>query len=529
MGFSWVDRAQGLRGRMSAAALTGALWVAAFPAFDIAWLAWVCLVPALWALDDDRLRGRDALGLGLVMGLVVELGTTGWVYHALRHGAALSAGWSLGGFLGLCTLQALPFAVWGWAVHRLRRGGHMVALTGPLLFVLVEWLGLGLAAFPAFLANTQYKNLLLVQSLDLWGPLGIDALLAATSGVVYLALAWAARRRGPRPFVPALVAALVVGATFVYGALVVQDVEDTADHPGAELRVGVVQPGSRRGLLDATLELRRAREQSLEVIRQGADLVVWPESSYAEAIRDGAAGPGADLARGIGRPLLFGGLRLEPVEGARRRLFSTAFLIDAHGKLVGSYDRHHLFALKDYVPLGALVPALYDVLPHGVRLDAGTRPATLDVDGIKVAVVMSFEELSPRYVRKVMADGADLLVSMSDGWLAQGRGPAVQLALATFRAVEHRRFVVRATPAGLSAVIDPTGRVVSSASLGARANVVVSAGAMSGRTLYEVMGDWPALVCLAAVLVWLRAPAVALLGRLRRAPLSDAARGRVRS
>lgn len=515
MGFSWVDRAQGLRWRAGAAAVAGALWVAAFPAFEQSWLAWVCLVPVLWALDHDHLRSRDALGLGLTMGLVVELGTMGWVYHALRHGAALPAGWALAGFLTLGALQALPFGAWAWAVRRLRARGIAVGLSGPVLLVLVEWLGL--AAFPSFLANTQYRNLLLVQSLDLWGPLGIDVLLAATSGVVYQTIAWLVRRRGPRPFVPALALGAVIGATFVYGAMVLQDVEDTAAHPEAELRIGVVQPGARRGLLDAALELRRSREQSLEVIRQGADLVVWPESSYADAIREGAPSVGADLARGIGRPLLFGGLRLEPVEGGRRRLHSTTFLVNAQGALLGSYDRHYLLAFKDYVPLGALLPWLYDVLPHGVRLDPGTRPSTLAVDGVKVAVVMSFEELSPRYVRQVMAGGGDLLVSLSDGWLAQGRGPAVQLALATFRAVEHRRFMVRATPAGLSAVIDPTGRVVSTASLGARANLLVSAGAMSGWTVYELLGDWPGYACLAALLVWLRAPAVVLLQRLRRA------------
>ncbi len=521
MSVGWVERAQGLRWRLAAAALSGALFVAAFPAFEQRYLAWICLVPVLWALDDDEATAPEALLIGLAFGVVAQLGAMGWVYHAYRHGAALAAGGALTAYLVLCALQGTAGAAWAVGVQRLRRLGVPLVLAAPVLLVLVEWLYPAL--FPTYLASSQYRSRSLIQVVDLTGPLGLSFVLALSSAVLYTALARPFGRQHRMVGAAALGLAALVSAVLVYGATVVRDVEDTVDHPARELRIGVIQPGLvRTRVPDPVEKLRREREQSLEVVRQSVDLVIWPEGSYDEVIRDGTGNVARTGLGALGRPLLFGGLRHERVESGRRRLFSTAFLASPDGTLVAAYDRHYLLAFKDQVPLGSLFPWLYEVLPHGVLLDSGAHRSRLDVAGVRVGVVMSYEELLPGYVREVMADGPELLVSLSDGWLAQGRGPRVQLALATFRAVEHRRFFVRATPAGVSAVIDPTGAVVADTTLGARANLVADVGALSGWTVYELLGDWPGYVCLAALAAWLRPAVVAWARRRRQRPVGTA-------
>jgi apolipoprotein N-acyltransferase len=520
----------GPRWRLASAVASATLFIAAYPVFDQHYLAWLALVPVLVVLDGDGLRARDAVVVGGVFGLVTQLGVMGWVYHALRHGAELPAWGALAGFVGLCALQGAALALWALGVHLARGRRVSVVASAPVLLVLVEWLWP--AVFPTFLASTQHRNHVLAQTVELAGPLGLSFLVAWTSAVIYGVLAWRLHRRRSPPIAAGLALVTLTTALLVYGAMSIRDTEDSADHPARTLRLGVVQPGRQHGASDAAVDLRRDREQSVEVIRQGAELVVWPESSYGGVVADGSTSVDPSVLGALGRPVLFGALRHERTEGGRVLTHSSAFLIDAHGEVRGAYDRRHLLAFRDDVPLGRLIPGLRSLLPHGPLLDPGRRVASLELDGTRLAVMLSFEELMPGYVRRLAADGPDLLVSLSDDWLEQGRGLPAQLALATFRAIEHRRFLVRATPRGVSAVIDPTGRVLEATHAGSRANLVVDVPAMEGWTPYELVGDWPGWLALGMVLVWLR-PSLEMWLRpllaagLRR--LSDAWRARARS
>jgi apolipoprotein N-acyltransferase len=508
-----------MRRRLAAAALSGALYVAAFPGFEQSYLAWVCLVPVLWALDDPRLGRSAAFSIGFTSGLVAQLGSMGWLYHAFRQGSALPALSALSAYVGMSALGGAMVGLWALALRVVRSLGVRTLLAAPVLWVLAEWLSPTM--IPTYLANSQYKNPLLIQSLDLWGPLGLSFTLALGSAVIYGFFAALRRRDRPAPLAATALLLALVGGSLVYGLTASYDVKDSAALTLSSLRVGVVQPDDEhQGVVDPGEELRRLREQSREVIRQGVDLVIWPQGAYAEIIRD-AVGAVPSSVGALARPLLFGGLRLEPVEHGRHRLFSSAFLADSRGELHGSYDRHYLLAFKDEVPLGGLAPWLYRVLPHGLRLDAGERPSALDIQGIRLAVVMSYEELLPAYVRHVVRDGGEVLVSLGDDWLTRGRGPAVQLALARFRAVENRRYLVHATPSGISAVVDPTGALVQAAPLGARANLVAEVRPLSRWTLYQVLGDWPGIVASGLLLIWLWPVMRASLRRLRERARPD--------
>jgi apolipoprotein N-acyltransferase len=126
----------------------------------------------------------------------------------------------------------------------------------------------------------------------------------------------------------------------------------------------------------------------------------------------------------------------------------------------------------------------------------------LDLGGRKLAVFICFESLNARHVRDLVRQHrAEALVNLSsDGWFAEGAEPELHLALASLRAVEQARFLVRVASNGISAVVDPSGRPVHRIELNERRVQRAEIALLAGSTPYSVLGDAPWYVACAAML-----------------------------
>lgn len=111
----------------------------------------------------------------------------------------------------------------------------------------------------------------------------------------------------------------------------------------------------------------------------------------------------------------------------------------------------------------------------------------------RITVLICYEDILPRFVASaVRHHQPHLLVNLTnDGWFGTSWEPEIHLALAKFRAVEHRRYLARATNTGQTALIDPVGRVAARAPAFVEASLVAEARWMHGWTLYEIWGDIP--------------------------------------
>jgi apolipoprotein N-acyltransferase len=114
------------------------------------------------------------------------------------------------------------------------------------------------------------------------------------------------------------------------------------------------------------------------------------------------------------------------------------------------------------------------------------------------------EDILPGFVRRVVREGSPhLLVNLTnDAWFGDTHAPWIHLALAKLRAVEQRRYLVRATNTGVSAVIDPLGRVIAQSGSFTRETLDAEVAMLEGTTPYQILGDWPGLVG-TLVLAWL--------------------------
>ncbi len=487
------------------------------------------------------MRDRVALGLAVVSGLMMWLGFAGVEIHvcalasmapllvALRGRSGWNAfrtGWLMGfvgtaggfwwitgmlqtfsGFpLALCVLFAtllwastgFAFGVLAWVVTRADARNVPRLVSAPLALAAVELVIPAL--FPWYLAASLHDVPVMIQTADLGGPMLVSAALAL--GHAALSEAWV--RRGPWPTrLRPLVWPLAFWAFAIpYGYWRIGQVDDEAGAARA-LRVGVVQQnlGLMQKRTDPLLALHRHLEASRQLERDGVDLIVWSESAIAYRIPDEVTNIRDYIdIWDLHTPVLFGALSVRGTE-SHPLLYNTAFMTDATGAIRGTYDKVYLLAFGEYIPLGETFPQLYEMSRNSGHFTRGSRMVSLPVPGGTVAPLICYEDILPRYVRDFQRTAnPDLFaVILNDAWFGDTAEPWIHNALSKFRAVEHRRDLIRAANSGVSSVIDAAGRTVAHGGTFTRENVRGTVHLRKRATPYRYVGDWVAYLGLALV------------------------------
>jgi apolipoprotein N-acyltransferase len=481
---------------VAAAAAGGALYFLGY----LGWGVWPCLlvflVPFWWALDRTA-SARGAACLGAVFGAVAYAGGFPWLWALV--GPFLEGNRALGAMLWLAygAWFAAGFVAYALAFRRLRRSGWPLAMAGVAPLVLLEWLWPQL--FPVNAGSALLALPLLVQAADLGGPLLLTALVGAVNAGVFVTAAWWRGDVAPPRAAWLAVAAVVLAAGGYGGWRTAQLARRSAAAPA--ITVGVVQ--ANLGLLEkrtlSRITHRRHLEETRALLADGpVDLVVWPETAYVRGLRRPLPISGSLVREELRVPILFGGSTVEE-EGGQRRTRNSALLVGADGMIRDAYDKNLLIPLAEYVPLSAWMPASW--FPHVQDFGAAVATPALHLGAYRIATPICYEAVRADLVRRMVRDAEPhLLVTLAnDAWFGDSAEPRLHLALARLRAIEHRRWLVRATNSGISALVDPTGRVVAQTPLLERAVLRGTVHPLSGDTLYGRLGDWPGWVALVLV------------------------------
>ncbi|HHH31136.1 MAG TPA: apolipoprotein N-acyltransferase [Polyangiaceae bacterium] len=489
-------------------ALSGVLAFLGFAGFGVWPLAFVCLVPALWVMEQPATEGWAFFRRALFFGYVSWYGGFYWVVDTIVDFGGFP--YLLAAFFAsvFFVFLALQYVVALWLYRRARARGFNITLSVVVSFVAVEQLFPQL--FDNFYGNSFHMLPYLVQVADLGGPLLLTGIAMLGNGAAYeLVRAWLKRGSaertqwpvaGPITFVATL--AVFVG----YSAYRVHDVESRMA-AAPTIQVGVVQ--TNMGIFEKRDDpgegLRRHLEQSVELTQRGdVDLIVWPESAATFRVpRELGSNVQDVISRalmfyrernpGFPRvPIMFGGLSSMPVDGEMRN-FNTAFLTDAEGRITGHYDKTYLLAFGEYLPFGETFPILHEWSPNSGHFRAGDRVEALEFGDYRIGALICYEDILPGFVRSVMNAGEPhLLVNVTnDAWFGDTQEPWVHLALAEMRAVENHRYLIRATNTGVSAVIDPLGRVVAHTETFEQASLLAPVQMLEGGSVYRMLGNWP--------------------------------------
>jgi len=486
------------------AVLSGTLYFLGFAGFGIWPLAYIALVPLLWALDplhdNEPLTRRQILSIGFVFGLTWNVGGFYWIASTLRSFSGFSYVWCLLITLILCAYQGCTMVLFAGLFRLARRLGASNLLAAPAAFCVSEWTYPEL--FKHYFGSSLHNTPLAIQVADIGGPLLVTALLvAANVGIYTLSLTHRNRQFDRRT--TAIVASLWA-ATLAYGAYRMHEVDERAA-AAPKITVGLVQ--TNMGLTakrdDPREGLRRHIDQSLALqARTKIDLLVWPESAFGWFLPAHVKNVRDIVFQGaIDTPTLFGGLAQRERDG-KILPFNTAFMTDGDGSIVGTYDKTYLLAFGEYMPLGDTFPVLYQISPNSGRFAPGDHVQPVPFGPYRIGVLICYEDILPSFVaRSVQVGNPHLLVNITnDAWFGDTHAPWEHLAIAKLRAVEHHRALVRSTNSGVSTVIDPAGRTLALSGVFTRENLSAEVPMMQGSSLYVTLGNFPGYLALLALL-----------------------------
>ncbi|MEO5768131.1 MAG: apolipoprotein N-acyltransferase [Polyangia bacterium] len=487
------SRTMRLASRLGLSALSAALMVLSVPTFDWWPLMWVALIPALH-VSLTATTPRRAFLQGWFTGVLANTVAFFWMKGLLERFGHMPAIQAIPIMMLLTTYQGLEFGLWSWGVHRLHRQRPDLSLAwvAPLVMVVIELVVPQI--FPFYLAISQAWVPAVIQMADLTGPMGVSFVMVMVTGALYqagralTATATAttattattaisprhlAGLAGRRLAVPAAVLACVL----LYGGLRIHQV-DARRAAAPKAKVGIVQANvginEKWDPRESARLLALHQQQSADLALRGADLVVWPESSYPYALpRDLAAdlplGDTRRVRRDFQTPLLFGAVTLapEPRTGKARFPYNTALMMDGAGRITGTFDKVFLLIFGEYIPFYEHIPWFTDVFPDASNFNRGDRPAVFPLrvgaNDFRVGPLICYEDILPGFSRQVAALEPNLFVNITnDAWFGKTAEPYQHLALAVFRSVEHRLEMVRAVNTGVSAHIDAVGRVRAS-------------------------------------------------------------------
>ena len=447
---------------------------------------------------------RRAFLLGLVAGLVYFVGTVYWTSTVVGTYGQLSTPVAVFAMLLLAAYLALYPAVAALITGVLiARAGAIGIFFAPAAWVATEFLrGYLFGGFPWVpLGNSQVTVLPVAQLASVLGVYGLSALVAfVNAGIAYTVMT-----TGPRRIKAIATVVIVLAGVAGWGTWRIADGSHTRE--GTPVRVGLVQ-----GNIEQELKWRRDQARRIfttyigmtrDVVRRGAQFVIWPESATPFSFSADPVGEGMlrDLAREVRVPILFGSDQTI-VDGVEKH-YNAAFQLSPEGTTTAVYRKIHLVPFGEFVPMAdwlTFFPPLVQTLAGFAPFSPGDSVVMLPVGPNNASTAICYEVVYPSLVRDAVLGGSQLLTTITnDAWYGHSSAPFQHFAMASMRAIEHGRYLARAANTGISGVVDPYGRVVARSALFEQVGLVTEARYLTGRTLYTAIGDVIAYVALALV------------------------------
>ncbi|HVA17752.1 MAG TPA: apolipoprotein N-acyltransferase, partial [Candidatus Dormibacteraeota bacterium] len=474
-----------------------------FPNYNLPLLAWISV--ALLMLASLGARTRDAALYGFINGALFYPLSVPWIDTVMQQYGNVSP-LASAGILALVTLAGALFPL-AFAILISRAGkrslGAACALA-PFLWVALEFARahLPIIGFPwNLIGYAASGNLAFVQITSVTGIFGLSLLIVGFNALLVWAIASPSSksRRSVLVTMLILVVAAKVGSRFVPVA--------PADHAAHLVQTNFPQsesyPANWMDLHAA--DMQQLESISIDAAKKSPGVIIWPEVPAPFSLQDPKFAAVADeIAKDSGSDFLVGVVDWKLGPDRQWLASNSAVLLDPAGQREFTYDKMHLVPFGEYVPLRrwltfakSLTAGISDFTP-GHTYTAGNLP------GGQFSVFICYESIFPALVRRFAANGAELLVNISnDGWFGRSSAAAQHLMMARVRAVENRRWLLRDTNTGFTVDVDPYGRIVAHLAPFKRAELDAPYGFRSDVTPYTRFGDWLAWLCVLATLALL--------------------------
>ncbi|HYR29141.1 MAG TPA: apolipoprotein N-acyltransferase [Thermoanaerobaculia bacterium] len=488
--------------RLLLSALSGLLFAWAFPDVAQGWLAFVALAPLLIAIQRAK-STRESVFLGWAAQTVAWLLMVPWVVRVMSHYGGLPKILGILLFAAMAAYLGLYGALFAVVVRRLRLGLRFLPwLAVPLAWAAIEFARTHLlTGFPWNLIATAIVDYTPLIQIDRFGgPYFVGAMVVFPSVVI----AWWITQKPPQ--IARVLVGGVLGILFLvwWGTGLVASKLIVRPNATPATTAALLQP-------NISQEMRWDEQQVITIYQKmmamteraadnGAKVVIWPESTvplsytettfYRESIEE--------LSKRRGIDIILGSVATDPARP--QRIWNSAFLVSS-GITIGHYDKIRLVPFGEYVPLRRVLFFAEKMVRAVGEFEFGTNEAPLG-GLLNYGPAICYEIVYPQITRTQIRNGANVLVTITnDAWFDGSSAPAQHLWQSRLRAIEGDRYLLRSATTGISAFIDPTGRLLESIPMGRDGIIYAKFQPRTGLTPYVRFGDWFAWAAVVVVLV----------------------------
>ncbi|MGB6682599.1 MAG: apolipoprotein N-acyltransferase [Candidatus Acidiferrum sp.] len=492
--------------RLFVAAVSGAALSFSFTGFYLSIYSWVCVGVLVIVLFGAR--PLVAFGCGFLHGLLFVLTSVSWIAEvlAVHGGLSRAGGWGI--LLLIASVWAGANGVVTWAIHRLSLRSITLACIGtPFLWVSLEMFRTWLPeiSFPwNLLGYPAAANVALVQLTTITGIYGLSFAVAAFNALI----AWCDSETTHPPrqrFAILAGAAALVLVVMIAGPCFVPTAVANHTARAVQLNFPEADEYPPNWFQVHASDMEEVERLSLAPSVHHPDLLVWPEAPAPFSFQDTQfAYVASHLAMRFEHPFIVGTVEWKPetvsAGGTSHTImapYNSALMLDAQGRRVFSYDKIHLVPFGEYEPFPLIHRVVANVSSEVGGFRKGTKYSVGQFsNGYTFGVFICYEAIYPGEIRRFAANGAQLFVNISnDGWFGHSAAAEQHLRMARVRAVENRRWIVRATNSGVTASIDPYGRIFRPLPRDVRAAADLPYDFRTNETIYSRFGDWFAWLC----------------------------------
>jgi len=424
----------------------------AFPKFGLSILCYFFLVPLLWLTDGDQ-KGSP-FKLFFFFSFIANLIILYWIPDVMVYYGGMNRILGMAGIFILSAYIALFHGLAGLLIQKalLRDLKAMVLIPSAWVakdFILEVLFG----GFPwEFAGYSQYRNVWLSQLAEIGGVHGITFLIILFNVLFYLLIK---KRKLIFLILPVFFLVLSHGSGYILFTL-----DHRSESGLPESSAGIIQPNTgqvvsghgprRRITLDDLFT------ESIELKEQGADFVIWPEYTIGLAPLQNRSLYMRFQDFSLNHVPLFAGFT--DYRGPDE-MYNSIMLFD-NGRFQ-KYDKFRLVPFGEYIPFKDLFFFINKITDEISDFTPGKGIFNLEVLGEKVSTPICYEIIYSRIVRDFIHRGGKAIILISnDSWYGTSSAPYQLLSMSVFRSIENRRYILRSTSNGISAVIDPRGKII---------------------------------------------------------------------
>jgi apolipoprotein N-acyltransferase len=485
--------------------LSSLLLFLSFPKYGIGLLAWFALIPFFYSIEEKSLF--KSMVTGFSIGMLFHIGLIYWIVFVTVVYGYYSYYVAFLLMILLAAYLSIYFALFAAGIVYLRNNSIPFIVSAPILWVVLEYIKSNVfTGFPwENLAYSQYLYNNIIQIVDILGGYGLSFIIVLLNVIAYDLLT--NRNEKSRISTEIVIGISLLIFIFFYGEIRAKQVQKAINESPA-MKIDLVQ-----GNIDQSIKWSTQYQKDTIDIYQTLTLasrrysvpgmIIWPETAVPFYFQNESVLKQKiiSLALQTGNWLLFGSPSYIDEQG-NISFLNTAFLLSPNGDVVAQYNKVHLVPYGEYVPLRRFFPFIGKLAAGVGDFKAGDGFIPIRKNGEKIGVLICYEGILPEAGRTYKKNGASLLVNITnDAWFGDTSAPYQHLSMTVFRAVENKVFLARAANTGISAIVDPTGKILRQSRIFERTIVHGEIKYLNIPTYYAKYGDIFVYLCFILLII----------------------------